>query len=141
MSNQSRDFTTIKFNLRLEPGTDIELLRKTAKRIGLDMQEDPEIAAEILLPLKLQGIVEVTETALVIRFKFTARPIKPGWVQREYLKRIYRVFAEKGIAFASGALTLKTSAAASAAGDFAKLVLLEEARVEQLPAPAATRVA
>ena len=103
VTNQSRDFATIKFNLRLEPGTDIELVRKTAKRIGLDMQEEPEIAAEVLLPLKMQGIAEVTETALVVRFKFTARPVKPSWVQREYLKRIYRVFAEKGIAFASGA--------------------------------------
>jgi hypothetical protein len=45
-------------------------------------------------------------TALVVRFKFTARPVKPSWVQREYLKRIYTAFAEKGIAFASGALTL-----------------------------------
>jgi small-conductance mechanosensitive channel len=112
VTNQSRDFATIKFNLRLEPGTDIELVRKTAKRIGIDMQEEPEIASEVLLPLKMQGIVEVADTALVVRFKFTARPVKPSWVQREYLKRIYRVFAEKGIVFASGALTLKTAAAA-----------------------------
>jgi small-conductance mechanosensitive channel len=112
VTNQSRDFATIKFNLRLEPGTDVELVRKTAKRIGIDMQEEPEIASEVLLPLKMQGITEVTETAVVMRFKFTARPVKPSWVQREYLKRIYRVFAEKGIAFASGALTLKTAAAA-----------------------------
>jgi moderate conductance mechanosensitive channel len=111
VTNQSRDFATIKFNLRLEPGTDIELVRKTAKRIGIDMQEEPEIASEVLLPLKMQGIVEVTETALVVRFKFTARPVKPSWIQREYLKRIYRVFAEKRIAFASGALTLRSAAA------------------------------
>ena len=116
VTNQSRDFATIKFNLRLEPGTDIELVRKTAKRIGIDMQEEPEIAAEVLLPLKMQGIVEVTETALVVRFKFTARPVKPSWVQREYLKRIYRVFAEKGIAFASGALTLKAARSAETGG-------------------------
>ena len=112
VTNQSRDFATIKFNLRLEPGSDIELVRKTAKRIGIDMQDEPEIASEVLLPLKMQGIVEVADTALVVRFKFTARPVKPSWVQREYLKRIYRVFAEKGITFASGALTLKTPAAA-----------------------------
>jgi len=31
-------------------------------------------------------------------------------VQREYLKRMYQVFAEKGITFASGALTLQTAA-------------------------------
>ncbi|HTZ36090.1 MAG TPA: mechanosensitive ion channel domain-containing protein [Stellaceae bacterium] len=106
VSNLSRDFATIKFNLRFEPGTDIELVRKTAKQIGIDAQAEPEIAAEVMLPLKLQGIAEVADNALVLRFKFTARPVKPTWVQREYLKRIYKVFGEKGIAFASGATLL-----------------------------------
>jgi hypothetical protein len=105
----SRDFATIKFNLKLESGTDIELVRRTAKQIGLAMQKDPEIAAEVMLPLKLQGIAEITENAVVARFKFTARPVKPSWVQREYLKRMYQMFAEKGITFASGALTLQTA--------------------------------
>ncbi len=108
VTNQSRDFATIKFNLRLEPGTDIELVRRTAKRVGLDMQEIPEIATEVMLPLKMQGIAEVADNAVVVRFKFTARPVKPSWIQREYLKTMYRVFVEKGIAFASGALTLQT---------------------------------
>src|SRR5207247_6323840 len=106
----SRDFATIKFNLRLEPGTDIETVRKTAKRIGLEMQENPEIASEVMVPLKLQGIAEVADTAVVVRFKFTARPVKPSWIQREYLKAMYRAFTEKGITFASGALTLQTLA-------------------------------
>jgi len=109
VTNLSRDFATIKFNLKLEPGTDIELVRRTAKQIGLAMQEDPEIAAEVMLPLKLQGIAEITENAVVARFKFSARPVKPIWVQREYLKRMYQVFAEKGITFASGALTLQAA--------------------------------
>jgi small-conductance mechanosensitive channel len=109
VTNLSRDFATTKFNLRLEPGTDIELVRRTAKQIGLSMQQDPEIAPEVILPLKMQGIAEITENAVVVRFKFTARPVKPSWVQREYLKQIYRVFAEKGINFASGALTLQTA--------------------------------
>jgi moderate conductance mechanosensitive channel len=108
VTNLSRDFATIKFNLRLEPGTDIELVRKTAKQIGLAMQENPEMAVEVMLPLKLQGIAEVVDNAIVLRFKFTARPVKPSWVQREYLKRIYQAFAEKGIAFASGAQFLQT---------------------------------
>jgi moderate conductance mechanosensitive channel len=110
VTNLSRDFSTIKFNLRLEPGTDIELVRKTVKQIGLAMQDDPEMAAEVMLPLKLQGIAEVVDNAIVLRFKFTSRPVKPSWVQREYLKRIYQVFAEKEISFASGALTLQTVA-------------------------------
>src|SRR5207248_10188847 len=108
VTNQSRDYATIKFNLRFEPRTDIELVRKTAKQIGIAMQDEPEIASEVILPLKLQGIAEVADNAVVMRFKFTARPVKPSWIQREYLKRMYKLFAEKGIAFASGALVLQT---------------------------------
>ena len=109
VTNLSRDFATIKFNLRFDPRTDIELVRKTTKQIGLAMQEEnEEMAAEVMLPLKLQGIAEVVDNALVLRFKFTARPVKPSWVQREYMKRMYTVFAEKGITFASGAMFLQT---------------------------------
>jgi small-conductance mechanosensitive channel len=115
VTNLSRDFATIKFNLRFDPQTDIELVRKTAKQIGIAMQDDAEMAAEIMQPLKLQGIAEVVDNALVLRFKFTARPVKPSWVQREYLKRMYAVFAEKGIVFASGALVLQTLPTADAA--------------------------
>jgi moderate conductance mechanosensitive channel len=112
VTNLSRDFATIKFNLRFDPRTDIELVRKTAKQIGLVMQdENPEMATEVMQPLKLQGIAEVVDNAVVLRFKFTARPIKPSWVQREYLKRMYRVFDEKGIAFASGTVMLQTAPA------------------------------
>ena len=109
VTNLSRDFATIKFNLRFDPRTDIELVRKTTKQIGLQMQEEnEEMATEVMLPLKLQGIAEVVDNALVLRFKFTARPVKPSWVQREYMKRMYAVFAEKGITFASGAMYLQT---------------------------------
>src|SRR4029077_3851804 len=132
-------------NLRLEPGTDVELVRKTAKRIGLDMQETPEIAAEVMLPLKMQGIAEVADNAVVFRFKFTARPVKPSWIQREYLKAMYRVFSEKGIAFASGALTLQTVAPrtgsiATAEWGAAHLVLAE-AMAGPAAAPPSSRVA
>jgi moderate conductance mechanosensitive channel len=147
VSNQSRDFATIKFNLRLEPGTDIELVRKTAKQIGLAMQEDtPEVASEVILPLKMQGIAEVADNAVVFRFKFTARPVKPSWIQREYLKRIYKVFAEKGINFAKGALTLQTipmtpGAPANAVQQLAALSGSGSAEVAPLRAPAASGAA
>jgi small-conductance mechanosensitive channel len=114
VTNLSRDFATIKFNLRLDPHTDIELVRKAAKQIGIAMQDNAEMATEIMQPLKLQGIAEVVDNALVLRFKFTARPVKPSWVQREYLKRMYSVFAEKGIVFASGATMVLQSLPAPA---------------------------
>ena len=113
----------------------MELVRRTAKQIGLAMQQDPEIAAEVMRPLKLQGIAEITENAIVARFKFTARPVKPSWVQREYLKRIYQVFAEKSIAFASGALTLQTAPHQPGAASPGEILGVVPPLAEVLPKP------
>ena len=136
VTNLSRDFATIKFNLRFEQGTDVETVRKVTKQIGLSMQEEnAELAAEVMLPLKLQGIAEVVDNAVVLRFKFTARPVKPSWVQREYLKRMYQVFADKGIQFATGTtLVLQhvpvSTAAAPDAGEAATTGVAAVAAVE-----------
>lgn len=112
VTNYSRDWTTVKFNLRLARDVDLELVRRTVKKIGQDMLEDPEIGPEIILPLKLQGVADIEPMSIVVRFKFTVRPIKPTYVQREALKRIYRAFAEKGIDFASQNVVVQTSSGA-----------------------------
>lgn len=108
VTNFSRDWVTMKFNLRLARDVDVEVVRKTVKRIGQDLLADPELGREFLQPLKLQGIADILENALVLRFKFTVRPGKPTVVQREALKRIVRVFAEKGIAFAANTVFVES---------------------------------
>lgn len=106
VSNFSRDWSITKFNIRLAIGCDIEKVRKLIKKIGQDMSAIPEMAVEVIDPLKLQGIAEFADGALVVRLKFTSRPAKSSWVMRQYLKRIYEVLPAAGITFASGAMTL-----------------------------------
>lgn len=110
VTNFSRDYLTMKFNLRLARETDLELLRKTVKKIGLEMLEDPELGKEFILPLKMQGVADVLENALLVRFKFTVRPGKPTYIQREAIKRMLNLFAEKDIRFASHVVTVQGSA-------------------------------
>lgn len=109
VTNYSRDYVTLKFNLRLDRNVDIELVRKTTKKIGLDMLDDPEMGKEFIQQLKMQGIADIQESALVVRFKFTVRPGKPTYVQREAMKRIIRTFSEKGIAFASNTVLVRNA--------------------------------
>ena len=116
ISNFSRDWQTVKFNVRLARDADIEKVRKTVKQIGLEMMQDPELGKELLMPLKLQGVAEITDNALVVRLKFTVRPAKPTWVQREALKRIYRVFGEKSIDFPSSTIVVQTARSGGASG-------------------------
>ena len=120
VTNFSRDWTTVKFNLRLQHNTDIEKVRKTVKQIGAEMMEDPELAAELFQPLKLQGVTEIDPQGLVVRLKFTARPGQPTLLQREALKRITMRFREKGIEFANSNVMLQTVTVPASADDLVK---------------------
>jgi small-conductance mechanosensitive channel len=109
ITNYSRDWITLKFNLRLARDIDIDAVRKLVKRIGLEMLDDPELGKEFILPLKMQGVADVTENALVVRFKFTARPGKPTYLQREAIKRMIKAFQAEGVRFAQNAVVVQTS--------------------------------
>ena len=84
------------------------------------MLQDPEFGAEFLLPLKLQGMAEITDSALVVRLKFTVKPTNPSVIQREALKRLHGAFARDGIEFAAGVITVQAAGGLSA-GDAAAL--------------------
>jgi len=107
ITNFSRDWTTVKFNLKFARDTDVEKLRKTVKKIGQDMLEDPELKAEIIEPLKMQGVADILENAIVARFKFTVRPGKPSYIQRDAVKRMVRAFPGLGIEFASATFAVQ----------------------------------
>ncbi|MFB9951294.1 mechanosensitive ion channel family protein [Rhizobium puerariae] len=110
VTNYSRDWGTIKFELRFERDANAETIRKAAKKVGLAMLEDPEFGPEFLLPLKMQGIQDITETSMVVRFKFTCRPGNPSILKREAMKRLIVAFKEAGLEFASNAVTVRSNA-------------------------------
>jgi small-conductance mechanosensitive channel len=101
ITNFSRDWTVVKFSLAFAQGTDVELLRKTVKKIGLDMMEEPTFKPILLQPLKMQGVVDIKDNSLVVRFKFMAKPKNPSVVQRMAIRRMYEQFPALGIQFAT----------------------------------------
>jgi small-conductance mechanosensitive channel len=101
ITNFSRDWTVVKFNLAFANGTDVELLRKTVKKIGTDMMEEPAFKPILLQPLKMQGVVDIKDSSLIVRFKFMARPKNPSLVQRMAIRRIYETLPKLGIQFAT----------------------------------------
>jgi len=100
ITNFSRDWTTVKFNLSFAINTDVELLRKTVKKIGLDMMNEPQFQKELIQPLKMQGIVDIKDASLIVRFKFTARPKNPSMIQRMAIRRMFDQLPKLGIEFA-----------------------------------------
>jgi small-conductance mechanosensitive channel len=107
VTNGSRDWATVKFNIRLDHTADIEKARKTIKKLGLAMSEDSEIGQGFISPLKLQGVNEITDSAIVLRLKFTAKPAQSSVLQREALRRVYEALTSAGVPFASNVVTVK----------------------------------
>jgi len=60
----------------------------------------PAIAGQILAPFKMQGVADIAGNAIVVRFKFTAKPGNPAAIQREALKRMFSTFPALGFEFA-----------------------------------------
>jgi moderate conductance mechanosensitive channel len=112
VTNFSRDWSVVKFNLHLEPTADIETVRRTVKRVGEELLDDPEIGGEFIQPLKMQGVVDVMQSALVVRCKFTATPTRPTYLQRQALRRLIEAFAAVDLHFAAPNVTMQLSPAA-----------------------------
>jgi moderate conductance mechanosensitive channel len=123
VTNYSRDWGTIKFELRFDRDADLELIRKTAKKVGIGMLDHPEFGDYFLVPVKMQGIHDVNETSMVIRFKFTARPGKPSLIKREAMKRLLAAFREAGLPLASNAVVVRSGSGSIAEGGAAATVI------------------
>ncbi len=108
ITNFSRDWTTVKFNLPMARATDVEALRKATKKVGQEMMDDPLIAKDVLVPLKMQGIADIKENSLIVRFKFTAKPTNPSYIQRQAVKRMYEAFPKKGLRFADATVSVQS---------------------------------
>jgi small-conductance mechanosensitive channel len=108
--NHSRDWVKIKFELRVPFDTDLELVRKVIKRVGQEMQDDPELGPMILEPVKSQGVTQVDDSGFLIGVKFITEPGEQFMVRREAYARIKKAFVANGIEFASRRVTVDSGA-------------------------------
>jgi small-conductance mechanosensitive channel len=100
VQNMSRDWVIDKFQINVTYDTDLEKARKLIKKIGQDMAADPEFSANIIEPLKMQGVEQFGDFAIQIRMKMTTRPGEQFVIRRKALARIKQAFDENEIKFA-----------------------------------------
>lgn len=106
VKNLSRDFVIMKLKFRVPFDTDIEIVRKTIKKVGQELLKDPELGEDFIAPLKSQGVQTAEDDALVIRMKFTAKPGKQWMIKREAYRLVQEALAAKGIHFAPRQVTV-----------------------------------
>ena len=100
VTNYMRGGMVIKFPLEFSYDTDIDKVRKIIKQVGQEMQEDEEMADAFLQPLKSQGVYGISNSVMIIRVKFTAKPGKQFIIKREAFRRITQALNARGIYYA-----------------------------------------
>ena len=106
ITNHSRDWVRVKFQIRVPFDTDLDRVRKVIKRVGEEMAADPELGPRFLEPIKSQGAVDTDESGFLTSVKFVCRPGEQFVVRREAFARIQKAFEENGIEFASRRVTI-----------------------------------
>jgi len=100
LTNFSRDWVIMKFELRVHFEQDVEKVRKLIKKVGKELLNDPEHGPQFLDGLKSQGVNRMDDSAFVIRCKFSAKPGNQWALRRVAYAKIQEAFADAGIQFA-----------------------------------------
>lgn len=100
ITNFMRGGMVVKFNIELPYDTDIEKVRKTIKKVGKKMLQDPVLGPDFIAPVKSQGVRSVGDSVMTFRVKFTAKPGKHFVIRREAFRRITEALEAKGIYYA-----------------------------------------
>ncbi|MGV4791690.1 mechanosensitive ion channel domain-containing protein [Rhizobium sp. F40D2] len=101
ITNFSRDWSTVKFQINFARHTDLERLRIITKGVGVELMDNPDYKDAILEPLKLKGISEITENALVVNFKLIIRANSASGIEADAKWRILEACRREGIELSS----------------------------------------
>jgi len=107
MTNYSRDWVIMKLPLRVTYDTDVEQVRKLIKKLGIALLDDPVIGANFIAPLKSQGVIEMQDSAMIIRVKFMTKPGDQWLVRKRVYEEIRALFEREGIKFAHREVTVR----------------------------------
>lgn len=107
LTNYSRDWVIMKLPLRVTYDTDVEKVRKLIKKLGQELLSDPVIGENFIQPLKSQGVIEMQDSAMIIRVKFMTKPGDQWLVRKKVYQEIRELFAREGIKFAHREVTVR----------------------------------
>ncbi|GAB5435525.1 mechanosensitive ion channel family protein [Falsiruegeria mediterranea] len=107
LTNYSRDWVIMKLPLRVTYDTDVEKVRKLIKNLGKELLTDPVIGDNFIQPLKSQGVIEMQDSAMIIRVKFMTKPGDQWLVRKRVYQDIRELFAREGVKFAHREVTVR----------------------------------
>jgi hypothetical protein len=102
--NMTRDFGYAVFDIGIAYNEDLDRVIDLLRKLGDEMRQDKAFARDIREPIEVMGINRFADTAVIIRARLKTGPGKQWNVEREFNRRLKRLFEEHGIARANPAV-------------------------------------
>jgi small conductance mechanosensitive channel len=101
--NMTRDFGYAVFDIGIAYSEDLDRVIDLVRTLGDDMRKDKAFGRDIREPTEVMGINRFADNAVIIRVRLKTAPGKQWGVEREFNRRLKRLFEEHGIARANAA--------------------------------------
>jgi small conductance mechanosensitive channel len=95
--NMTKDFSYAVIEASVGYREDVDRVADALAEVGAALQADPAIGPDILEPLEIFGVEQLTDSAVVIRVRMKTKPIKQWGVERAFRRRMKMRFDELGI--------------------------------------------
>jgi small-conductance mechanosensitive channel len=106
IQNMSRDWVIDKLMINVTYDTDLDKMKKIVKQVGKELAADPELAPDIIEPLKMQGVNQMGDFAMQVSLKMMCRPGHQFVVRRQAYAMLKKAFAANDIHFAFPTVTV-----------------------------------
>ncbi|NOV20212.1 mechanosensitive ion channel family protein [Ensifer adhaerens] len=106
ITNYSRDWAIDKITVNVTYETDLDAVKRIVRQVGQQLLDDPELAPNIMEPLKMQGVAQFGDFAIQIRMKVMTKPGEQFDVRRRAYALIKKAFDANGIKFAFPTVTV-----------------------------------
>jgi small-conductance mechanosensitive channel len=131
VQNMSRDWVIDKMSISVPYDTDLAKVKKVIKEVSRELMAEPELAANVIEPLKMQGVEQFGDFAIEIRMKMMTKPGEQFVIRRRAYALIKQAFDANGLEFAFPTVTV------AGGGEVSGAVAQEALKLRE-PAPAAT---
>lgn len=97
VTNMGRGYAKAVVDVGVAYGEDVEQCLRVMQQVGAELRADPGFATRITEDLEMVGVERWDASAVILRCRFTVRPLEQWNVRREYLKRLKPAFDKEGI--------------------------------------------
>ena len=97
ITNQTREFGYAVVEVGFAYRENVDEVVEVVKEVAEEMRRDPNANADILSELQILGLIELGNSAVVVRTRFKTAPFSRWRLERDFRRRIKNRFDELGI--------------------------------------------